>query len=301
MTIDPASALYLSTQRHGRLATVAPDGTPHNKPVGFTYNAELGTVDIAGFNMESSAKYRNVAVNPAVAFVVDDILGDREGAASTRFLEIRGRAEQVVLDSPAMAGLSPQIIRIHPLRVISWNVDPEQPGMRTCDIAPPTVSEPAVSGPARPTLGAHGNVADDAVAAVHRLVEELQAGLDQHDADLYNRHFADDVMWGSPFGATVDGYEQLHAIHLRLHRERRGGPSSRYEVVRVLAPAPDVVVAQVRRVGLDADGQPVAPTPDAIGAFSEMALYVLVRRGRTWWLAAGQNTPIRPGGVPIAQ
>jgi len=296
MTIDPASALYLTTQRHGRLATVAPDGTLHNKPIGFTYNAELGTIDIAGFNMESSAKYRNVAVNPTVAFVVDDILGDREGAASTRFLEIRGQAEQVVLDQPAMAGLSPEIIRIHPTRVISWNVDPEQPGMHTYDIASLAVTEPV-----RPALGAQGKVANEAVAAVTGLVEELQAGLDQHDADLYNRHFAADVMWGSPFGATVDGYEQLHAIHLRLHRERRGGSSSRYEVVRVLAPAPDVAVAQVRRVGLDADGQTVEPTPDAIGAFSEMALYVFVRRGGTWWLAAGQNTPIRPGGAPIPQ
>jgi hypothetical protein len=25
-----------------------------------------------------------------------------------------------------------------------------------------------------------------------------------------------------------------------------------------------------------------------------MALYVLVRRDGTWWLAAGQNTPVRP-------
>jgi hypothetical protein len=61
--------------------------------------------------------------------------------------------------------------------------------------------------------------------------------------------------------------------------------------VRVSAPAPGVAIAQVRRVALDSDGQPV-PIDDAV--FSEMALYVLVRRGGAWWLAAGQNTPIRP-------
>jgi hypothetical protein len=74
-----------------------------------------------------------------------------------------------------------------------------------------------------------------------------------------------------------------------------GGPSSHYELVQVLAPAPGVAVAHVRRVALDPDGRALAPTPDLSGAFSEMALYVLVRRDEAWWLAAGQNTPIRPG------
>jgi uncharacterized protein (TIGR02246 family) len=145
----------------------------------------------------------------------------------------------------------------------------------------------------RPTLGAEGAEAQEAIDAVARLVEELQAGWDQHDADLSNRHFAADVMWGSPFGATVQGYEELHAIHVRLKQQGRGGPSSRFEIVRVLAPAPGVAVAQVRRVALDPDGQPIEPSDHITGPFSEMALYVLVRRGGVWWLAAGQNTPIR--------
>jgi hypothetical protein len=55
-----------------------------------------------------------------------------------------------------------------------------------------------------------------------------------------------------------------------------------------------VAIAQVRRVALDDDGQPVEPTSDVTGAFSEMALYALVRRNRAWWLAAGQNTIVRP-------
>lgn len=147
--------------------------------------------------------------------------------------------------------------------------------------------------PNRPTLGAEGAEAQEAIDAVARLVEELQAGWDQHDADLANRHFAADIMWGSPFGATVHGYEELHAIHVRLKQQRRGGPSSRFEIVRVLAPAPGVAVAQVRRVALDPDGQPIKPSGDVTGSFSEMALYILVRRDGVWWLAAGQNTPIR--------
>jgi uncharacterized protein (TIGR02246 family) len=144
-------------------------------------------------------------------------------------------------------------------------------------------------------LGAEGAEVKDAIDAVARLVEELQAGWDQHDADLSNRHFAADIMWGSPFGVTVNGYEELHAIHVRLKQQAKGGLSSRFEVVRVLAPAPGLALAQVRRVALDSDGQPIEPSDDVTGSFSEMALYVLVRRGGVWWLAAGQNTPIRSG------
>jgi PPOX class F420-dependent enzyme/OxyR family protein/uncharacterized protein (TIGR02246 family) len=286
--IDAASQRYLASHPLGRLATVAPDGSPHNKPVGFEYNAELGAIDIRGFNMEASAKYRNVGKNPNVAFVVDDAVG--EGAAGMRFVEIRGWAEWVTAAPPPEAHLSAQIIRIHPRRLISWNVDPDHPGLHTTDFT--SVSDEPE--PTRPTLGAN-DASREAIVAVANLVEELQAGLDEHDADVYNRHFAADVLWGSPFGATVHGYEQLHAIHVRLQEQGTGGPSSRYEIVRVLVPTPDVAIAHVRRVALDSHSQRLEPTSTTTAAFSEVALYVLVRRGGTWWLAAGQNTPIRPG------
>ncbi|WP_199740607.1 hypothetical protein [Saccharopolyspora rhizosphaerae] len=57
-------------------------------------------------------------------------------------------------------------------------------------------------------------------------------------------------------------------------------PPSRFEVVHVLAPAPGVAIAHLRRQALDGTG------------FSEMALYTLVERHGRWWLAAAQNTPI---------
>jgi PPOX class F420-dependent enzyme/OxyR family protein/uncharacterized protein (TIGR02246 family) len=283
MPLDEIYVSYLNGQSRGRLATVSAAGSPQNKPVGYRYNADLAAIDIVGFNMERSAKYRNIAVNPAVSFVVDDAVG--EGASNMRLLEIRGDAEQVAADGS-------HLIRIHPRRLVSWNIDPQRPGLLTADVGDGGGSPGAE--PDRPTLDLGGQATSEAANAAARLVEELQAGWDARDADITNRHFATDILWGSPFGATVHGYEPLHAIHLRLKQQGRGGPASRFELVKVIAPAPGVALAQVRRVALGPDGQPVEPGKDLTGSFSEMVLYVLVRRGGTWWVAAGQNTPIQP-------
>ncbi|MGH3152309.1 MAG: PPOX class F420-dependent oxidoreductase [Streptosporangiaceae bacterium] len=130
MPLGNVYARFLTSHDRGRLATVAPGGSPQNKPVGYRYNTELGTIDITGFDMEHSAKYRNIGTNPKVAFVVDDATG--EGAAGMRFLEIRGDAEQVESGSPMGPGLSPHLIRIHPRRLVSWNVG--QQGMHASDV-----------------------------------------------------------------------------------------------------------------------------------------------------------------------
>jgi uncharacterized protein (TIGR02246 family) len=121
-----------------------------------------------------------------------------------------------------------------------------------------------------------------ATNAVEQLVAGLQDGLDRADADAYDRQFASDVLWGSPYGAALSGYQALNAAH---HSLMAAGvaPASRYQIVQVMSPLPGVAIAHVRRNDL---------SDDKDNRFSEMALYVLVERGGQWWLAAGQNTPI---------
>jgi pyridoxamine 5'-phosphate oxidase family protein len=138
MTLTDAEQRFLARQPRGYLSTIGPDGTPQVKPLGFTYHTTLGTIDIAGYNMARSAKYRNIQANPRVAFVVDEVTeASMEGA---HFLEIRGIAEAVPGGSASTDGhLAAEIIRIHPRRVIAYNVDPNQPGLQTRDIAAATV------------------------------------------------------------------------------------------------------------------------------------------------------------------
>ncbi len=117
-------AAFLRAADLGRLATVRPDGTPQNSPVGFTFNERLGTIDIAGYRMSQSQKFRNIAFNENVAFVVDDIVS--RDPWRVRCLEIRGTAEQVLAE-PRDGGTGhewdPAIIRITPRRIISFGID----------------------------------------------------------------------------------------------------------------------------------------------------------------------------------
>ena len=114
MSFKPHEIAFLNRADLGRLATVQRNGTPQNSPVGFSYNADLGTIDIAGFHMSASQKWRNIAHHPKVAFVVDDIAS--RDPWRVRCLEIRGTAAQVGQGDSAL-------IRITPIRIISFGID----------------------------------------------------------------------------------------------------------------------------------------------------------------------------------
>ncbi len=108
---------YLATQRLGRLATAQPDGTLQNSPVGFDVNEATGTIDIYGFRLARSRKYRNVSENGRAAFVVDDVAS--VDPWRVRCLEIRAVAEAIEVDGQPL-------IRLHPQRVISFGLDEDR-------------------------------------------------------------------------------------------------------------------------------------------------------------------------------
>jgi pyridoxamine 5'-phosphate oxidase family protein len=125
MTFTEAELAYLDSQPIGRLATVRSDGSPQVSPVGFSYNAEFGTIDIGGFNMSRSQKYKNAAAHEAVAIVIDDLVS--RDPWRVRCLEIRGRAEVVPDPGDPQPGRDSSLIRIHPRRIISFGVEhPDQ-------------------------------------------------------------------------------------------------------------------------------------------------------------------------------
>src|ERR1700722_5141252 len=120
MTFTPAELEYLASQRLGRLATAQPDGTLQVSPVGFRYNPGAGTIDIGGYHMSASRKFRNIADNGRVAFVVDDVASVQPWRV--RCLEIRGRAEAIEVPPGTEPGVDGALIRIHPRRVICFGL-----------------------------------------------------------------------------------------------------------------------------------------------------------------------------------
>lgn len=115
MSFKEHEIAYLRTADLGRLATIQPNGTLQNSPVSFQYNEQLETIDVYGYNLAKSQKFRNIATNNTVAFVVDDIFS--HDPWRVRCLEIRGTAQQ------AENADGEPLIRITPKRIISFGID----------------------------------------------------------------------------------------------------------------------------------------------------------------------------------
>jgi len=117
---------YLTGERRlGRLATVGPDGMPHLAPVGWSYNADLATIDIGGHDFAHTRKFRDVVRTGRAAIVIDDV----QPPWRPRGVEVRALAEAII--GP------PALIRLHPQRIVSWGLEsPEVSGRYARDVAP---------------------------------------------------------------------------------------------------------------------------------------------------------------------
>lgn len=120
--LNDAELAYLREQPLGRLATVDGQGRPQANPVGF-FLRDDGTVDIGGYAMGTTKKWRNIAANQNVSLVVDDIASLRPWRV--RGVEIRGVAEQVVGPHDLGNRMSEELIRIRPYKVYSWGLEQE--------------------------------------------------------------------------------------------------------------------------------------------------------------------------------
>jgi uncharacterized protein (TIGR02246 family) len=129
------------------------------------------------------------------------------------------------------------------------------------------------------------------LSPIANFISELQKAIDNGDADLFNKQFASDVLWGSPFAAIADGYEQIHAIHNKMFASAvpvKGAAKFEIEHIRFLSE--NVAFAYVRKISQIQKNPNQQTKP---GSFNELALFILVKQNGQWWLAAAQHVPDR--------
>jgi len=113
---------YLLSQKLGRMATVGQAGKPHVVPVGFRFDPDAGVFEIGGHNMGTSKKFNDLKTNPAIAFVVDDLVSVTPWVP--RGIEVRGRAELFEEGGERFGpGWGKAWIKVIPKRIVAWGID----------------------------------------------------------------------------------------------------------------------------------------------------------------------------------
>ncbi|MDA4124932.1 MAG: PPOX class F420-dependent oxidoreductase [Thaumarchaeota archaeon] len=111
-TFSESEAEFLAENFLGRVATVSLSGQPHVVPVGYSFDGS--GITFGGRNLTKSLKFRNLAGNNKVAFVVDVVASANPW--KVKGVEIRGRAEAVQSEE----GLT--FVRVVPEKVRSWGL-----------------------------------------------------------------------------------------------------------------------------------------------------------------------------------
>jgi pyridoxamine 5'-phosphate oxidase family protein len=124
-TFTSSEIAYLGSRMLGRIATVDADGRPRLVPTGFRYNPETGSIDLGGYNLDLTHRYRDVQRNPYVAFVVDDLASTnpwRPRAVRVRgTVTVHGPDEANGHRGPAFAGAW---MRPTPISITSMGLGP---------------------------------------------------------------------------------------------------------------------------------------------------------------------------------
>lgn len=110
---------YMTSERRlARLATVGSDGTPHVCPVGWALGPDGEWIEIGGFDLAGTKKFRDVQQTGRAALVIDDVLPPWR----PRGVEVRGRATAIEFPEP--------VIRLYPERIVGWGLDSTEMGVR---------------------------------------------------------------------------------------------------------------------------------------------------------------------------
>lgn len=128
------------------------------------------------------------------------------------------------------------------------------------------------------------------IAAIERLIADVETGYNTNDAALMISGFTANAAAGNAAGAVITGRDAL------LEAARRGlagflkNEYVRYDVTDIVFLRPDIAIAHKAARATTADGELIDHDPAMV------ALYVLVREQGRWWVAARHNTAVPASG-----
>jgi pyridoxamine 5'-phosphate oxidase family protein len=102
---------FLKSQLLGRVATVSLDTQPHVVPVGYRFDGQ--NIYFTGHRLTDTLKFRNLAHNNRVAFVVDDLVSTDPWRP--RGIEVRGFTETFEENGKTW-------VKIKPVTKVSWGL-----------------------------------------------------------------------------------------------------------------------------------------------------------------------------------
>jgi uncharacterized protein (TIGR02246 family) len=130
--------------------------------------------------------------------------------------------------------------------------------------------------------------AEDA-AAIRAVVADVERGFNDNDAELMDRHVADDATIVTALGRELRGRQEIDVASEAGLAGPLADQRARYVVTDIAFVRPDVALAHKRAWAVDADGT------DIDVGHAMVALYVLTKEDGRWWIRARQNTLV-PGG-----
>ncbi|MFC5666194.1 SgcJ/EcaC family oxidoreductase [Kitasatospora misakiensis] len=130
-----------------------------------------------------------------------------------------------------------------------------------------------------------GDVAADVRAAVTGVVTALEDAFNRKDAAALGAQFGERASWTNARGLRLDGRAAIAEFSRPAMESFLRDSYARYEVVKLLAIAEDVVAVNVAQTPTDASGTPVEGPHGA-------ALYVVARQADGWRIVAGQNNAV---------
>jgi uncharacterized protein (TIGR02246 family) len=135
----------------------------------------------------------------------------------------------------------------------------------------------------RPTISNDTERSED-IQAIRAVIADVERGLNTKDVDLAVEHFADDALVLNATGGVVSGSQAIADAHHVAFAGFLKEQHVRYEIGEIMFVRSDVAVALKHARATDATGQLIDLDP------AMRALYVLVREGDRWWIAARSNT-----------